>query len=221
MQKKYIGEGLNGRCYELENGEILKVFKIQRDIEELNRYKRFLEYKNDSVYFPYRFITNKKHIKGYISKKAPGKGLDDSLSLFDLEKISTHLIKLENDIALVSNGSIIMCDTHSENILYDGMKFSIIDVDEYFFYECPNNFDNTYPYERNISKIESAIYGVFCNELGKCNFKDKQKILNELKKYIFWNYGPSNQVLQYKMILERVFKENISSLDKVKEIAKK
>ena len=39
MQKKFIGEGLNGKCYELKTGEILKASDLSAilDIEKLKQ----------------------------------------------------------------------------------------------------------------------------------------------------------------------------------------
>ena len=222
MQKKYIGEGINGRCYEIENGEVLKVFKIKPGIEELKRYKSFLEYSNDSILFPYRFITTKKYIKAYVSKKAPGEKIYNCLGVYGLDKISKDLIKLEKDVLIISKGNIVMYDNHSENMLYDGNKFSVIDVDDYSFYDCPNNFDYTYPYDRNVLKIEGAIFEIFCNEIGKTNLsiKDKNKLFEEFRKYLFWNQEPSYQVFKYKNILEKFLNEKIYSLESVKKITK-
>lgn len=222
MQKKLIGEGINGKCYELETGEVLKRFKLKRDISELKKYKRFLEYENDSVFFPYKFFTDRKYINAYISKKAPGKQICNCLPLYSFNDISRDLFKLERDILLVSSGNILMCDNHSENMLYDGSKFSIIDVDEYFFYDT-TEMDKNYVYIRNITKIENAIFEVFCDYIDKCNLSsnDKFEILRSFRKYIFWDYGPSLQVLEYKNILENVLKEEVKVLDDVKKIIKR
>lgn len=223
MQKKFIGEGLNGKCYELKTGEILKIFKIPKEISEMKKYKAFLEYKNDSIIFPHKFITNGKYFTGYISKKASGMRMDNCLSLYNFNDISKNLIKLENDIYLLSSDNILMCDNRSENMFYDGQKFSVIDVDEYFFYDCPNEFDNSYCFSRNISKVENAIYEIFCNEISKCNLSinDKHKILSNFRKYIFWEYGPSIQILKYKKIIDDVLKDDVLSLENVKQITKK
>lgn len=223
MYKKFLGEGIYGKCYELKSGEVLKIFKIPRDIDDLKKYKRFLEYKNDSVLFPYRFNIEKRHIKSYICAKAPGDKIYNSLAQYDIFNISKHLFKLERDIGFISNGNIIMYDNHSENMFYDGVKFSVIDVDEYDFYDYVYKHDLAYVYDRNMSKIETCMYEIFCNEISKTELSnnDKHVIYDQFKKYIFWDCNPSSQILIYKNILEKFLNENITSLDSVKVLTKR
>ena len=75
MYKKFLGEGVSGKCYELADGSVLKIFKIPVDISESEKYDYFAKYQCDSILFPYKLKKTNKYIKGYITKKAPGEVL--------------------------------------------------------------------------------------------------------------------------------------------------
>lgn len=197
--KKYIGEGLNGICYELTSGEVLKLFKVSSDLEDIEKYKSFLKYKNNSILFPYEFLTKRNKFIGYISEKASGEALDKSILLYDFEQMYLSAKKLEQDIRHVSNGNIYMHDLHSKNIFYDGNEFNIIDTDAYNF----SHFDEETLYYINIKKIKRAILEALYDELFKKGFPNSNsKVYHELRKYCVWDYDISDAFLNFKNIIE-------------------
>ena len=129
--KKILGEGRMSRCYLLEDGNVLKLFKHTRNLYEMDNFKYFLQYSNDSFVFPFDFIYDSRNFYGYIMKKAPGKTLKQIFSKSTLTNLSNHSYKLERDIDFISSGGIFIYDFHDENVLYDGNKYSVIDPDEY------------------------------------------------------------------------------------------
>lgn len=208
-EKKYIGSGLFGDCYELTNGDILKIFKTPQSISNIKKYKLFQNYQNESFIFPYDFYIKRKKFLGYVSKKAPGKGLDESFKLYNLENLSKNLFKLDRDIMYISSGGIIMRDVHSDNVFYDGNKYSIIDTDAYKF--CGGDFDKESIYYDNIRKIKCAIFESIYE-----NFVDDKdsRLYHELRKYCIWNYNVGDALLSIGNKIEEY------NLDKDKFIKK-
>lgn len=207
--KKYIGSGLFGDCYELTNGDVLKIFKMPQSISNIKKYKLFQNYQNESIMFPYDFYVKHRKFLGYISKKAPGKGLDESLKLYNLEDLSKDLFKLDRDVMHISGGGIIMRDVHSDNVFYDGNKYSIIDTDAYKF--CDEDFDQVSIYYDNIRKVKSAIFESIYE-----NFViDKDtRLYHELRKYCIWNYdigeallNISNKIEEYNIDKDKFIKK--------------
>lgn len=129
--KSYLGAGYYGECYELANGRVLKIFKIPKRKQNLEKYYHFLEYRNETIIFPDEFITNLFHFQGHISDKAPGKNISDCIAQSSILLTAKALEKADSDIKVISDGGIIMSDIHPGNVFFDGHKISFFDVDEY------------------------------------------------------------------------------------------
>ena len=186
--KKLIGIGLTGTCYELSNGDVLKVFKIPRDISELKKYKLFSEYPNDSIVFPKEILSTKKKIYGHISDKAVGEVIETSFKAYDLNRISISTLKLDKDIAYISSGGIFMRDVHSHNMLYDGEKFNVIDTDEYYILK--DDYEKVY--YNNLRKIKLAFLDIIYEEHV---INKDYRVYYELRKYCMWDYNISEAMV--------------------------
>ena len=128
--KQFFDKGRLSKCYLLDDGNILKLFNQPKKLYEMDMFKYFLQYKNDSFIFPFEFIYDSRKFYGYIMPKAPGKTLFQVFSKSNLLDLSKHSYKLEEDIDFISDGGIALYDLHDKNVLYDENKYSVIDHDE-------------------------------------------------------------------------------------------
>ena len=106
--KEFFDKGGLSKCYLLEDGNILKLFKQPRKLYEMDNFKYFLKYSNDSFCFPFEFIYDSRKFYGYIMKRMPGKKLGEVFSASNLINLSKHSYKLEKDIDYVSSGGIVL-----------------------------------------------------------------------------------------------------------------
>ena len=184
--KKKIGSGLNGRCYELTNGDILKIFKIPKDISEIDKYKLFQKCQNESIIFPHDFYIKRNMFYGHISAKAPGQNVYTGLKFYSLDRILKSSLKLDRDVMYLSSEGIIMSDVHEENMFYDGDRFSIIDVDEYKLLN--GKFNQKRVYFSSIREIKVALLDVIYDDF----VSDKSIWLYyPLSDYCFCDYSIS------------------------------
>ena len=80
ITKKLLKDGKNSKCYLLQTGEVFKQFKPAISPNDVEKFKYFLNYKNESFFFPFEFLCDGKKFYGYISKRALGKTLSESFS---------------------------------------------------------------------------------------------------------------------------------------------
>lgn len=211
--KKKIGEGTTGICYELKTGEVVKLFKIPQSISEIEKYKKFLERENDSILFPYDFIIRGKKFLGYITKKASGEIIEKSLRKYSLERISLNSYKLDKDIMYVSEARILINDVHQENMFYDGNAFSIIDTDSFDM----SIYDVDDTYHKNIKRVKRAILEVIYEDISnKGIVLNKNKFYLELYKCVTWDYPLPDSILHFKECVEKYCGQKVDSLESVK-----
>lgn len=209
-----LGQGEFGICYLMENGYVLKKFNIPLPIVDLDKFKYFLKYKNDSIMFPVSFIYDDIYLYGHISKRAFGKRLVDTFSSSNLLDMSTHSIRLENNIKHISKGKIQMFDMHDENVLYDGKKFSVIDTDEYF------NMGSLYTV-KEVEKVNIGYYKNMIKELtisSLSKFKYNRFIIDKVHKYENLNMSGSEMIYKIKCDLDKYYKEDIKSIEDIGKV---
>ena len=215
--KIFLGEGTSGRCYEIKTGEVVKLFKFSRDIKEIEKYRQFSKFQNDSILFPYDFLVKNNKFIGYVTKKASGQILDYSLRVHSLESISRNSIKLEKDIKYISYNGVMMFDVHRENMFYDGYKFSIIDTDGF----DSSAYEEESTYLRNVNKVKRAIFEVIRDELvSKNNPVFQNELYLKMYKYVTWDYSISEMILLFRDILEKHYGESIDKLCDIKQLKK-
>lgn len=216
MDKKYIDRGATGVCYELSNGNVLKIFNKPKKISNLEKYKSFLDYKNHTVIFPHEFITSLSKFKGHISIRAEGVKLNsEDFKGYKINDMYKGLVVLEKDIEYVSNGGIKMIDNHSGNMFYDGKKFSVIDVDSYYISE---GLKDKVLYKNQI-RINEIFYEIFCDYID-FDIKNRDKVKSLLRKHIFWDLNVVETLYQFKSIIEEYYGNTIETISDIKKIIK-
>ena len=214
--KKFIGEGTYGKCYELSNGDILKVFKIPKDKYEIKKLESFSKIDTKTIIFPKELLILKNTLLGYSMRKAPGEKIYDNFKYYDLNKAALNTVNLEKDIIKISGMGIETYDIHPENIFYDGLNYSIIDTDEYEF--CEINTDDLEYF--NIKKISNAFIEVFIEELLNANFFcDKHyEFLSKLRFYKSKGYELNKLIIKLKNEIENYFNTEITTLSDIHKI---
>ena len=211
MKKKHFDEGRSGVCYELENGEVLKLFKRNKEAKELSKYEYFLNYLNDSIIFPQKFIIKRNQFRGYITKKVKGESFDKSLMIHNIDKLYNHTITLEKNIDFISQGKIKMRDVHANNVFYDGNKICIIDPDKYQVVSL-NSEDLFYI---NIKTIKELILELLYLKICKSEVSFKDSLYNELRKYVMNDYEINYMILEYKRILENYYQKEFTKFEDI------
>jgi len=212
--KKKFAVGRTAHLYLLEDGNILKLFKNTRDLYEIDRFKYMLNYDNDSFIFPFEFIYDSKKFYGYITKRALGKSLESVFSQSNLLDLSTHSLQLEKDIDYVSKGGIALYDFHDQNLLYDGKIFSAIDHDENGIYKTEE-----YAKEINHERHRIMIGKLFENNIEKQ--KNTNFILDKVTEYKYMDIRPSEMIIKLKEEMDKYYKEDINTVDEVRDIIRR
>lgn len=216
ISKKLLKKGTTAKCFLLQNGNVFKQFNTPLSISDVERFKYFFNFENESILFPFDFICDNKKFYGYITKKAFGETLSESFSSSNLEKISTHSIKTEKNIDLVSQGKILMHDLHSDNVIYDGNLVQIIDPDEYGIrdiYTVDEIKDTNFKYYRTL------ISNLFITNIG-IN-KNTQYIIDKINLYKYTGYRASEVIINIKYEMEKYTKETINTVDDFNSIIKR
>lgn len=206
--KKFLNKGTTGKCFLLKDGTVFKKFNSPLDLSELERFKYFLNYKNDNFLFPFDFIYDNKKFYGYITKRALGDTLQKTFKNSDLEKLSINCIKLEKNIDLISEGKIIMYDYHSENVMYDGNLIQVIDSDDYGitdFYTEDAVKERNYEYNR-IMMCNLCLTNIKLN-------KHTDYITDRIIRYKHSDVKVSEILVNIKEDIEKHYKENISTIN--------
>ena len=214
--KKYLGKGACAKCYVLEDGTVFKKFNSPLRISDIDRFRYFLQYKNESFLFPFEFIYDNKKFYGYINKKADGIILKKSFSSSNLENLSKNSINLERDINYISEGKIVIHDLNSENIMYDEKKLEVIDPDEYGirYGATIDDIKNI-----NLDKYRKRITNLFLVNLP--SNKNTKYIIDLINKHKYSDAKVSDIILDIKHNMESYYKENVESIDDVREIIKR
>lgn len=212
--KKFFDKGSLSKCYLLEDGNILKIFNKTKGLGEMDNFKYFLKYSNDSIVFPFEFIYDAKKFYGYIMKRMPGKKLREVFNTSILTDLSKYSYKLEKDIDFVSSVGITLYDLHDGNILYDGSKYTIIDPDEYSVTADPLKAKE---FNHRFHRI--LIGNLFLENIQ--NIEHIKLIRENIAKYKYTDVRPSEMIAQIKDDLEKYYKENIETIEDVNNIIRR
>lgn len=133
LKDKKIHRGFNGTCYITKDGEFFKLME-EPNMDTLEKLSKF---SSPHFLFPKRLVYD-KHGKliGYVREYVDGDTIANIPSEFNLDKYTSEIEKIENEIAVLTNYKLHIVDAGVNNILYtnDG-ELRIIDTD---FYE-PNS----------------------------------------------------------------------------------
>ena len=216
ISKKLLKKGTTAKCFLLQNGNIFKQFNNPLCISDVERFKYFLNFENESILFPFDFIYDNKKFYGYVTKRAFGQTLRESFSGSNLERLSTHSIKTEKNIDFVSQGKILMHDLHFDNVIYDGNLVQIIDPDEYGIrdiYTADEIKDINFKYYRTL------ISNLFITNIG-IN-KNTQYIIDKINFHKYTGYRASEVIINIKYEMEKYTKETINTVDDFNSIIKR
>ena len=213
-KKKFLAKGFMAKCYLLEDGNVLKIFNCQRSIDEMEMFKHFLKYDNDSFVFPFEFIYDSEKFYGYITKFVLGNTLEVEFPKSNLLNLSTNSIRLEKDIDFVSDGGIVLYDLHDQNVLYDGKKYSVIDHDENGIKEDISTVRRT---NRQMHRI--LIGNLFIENLRK--LERTKLITDKIQIYKFMKMPPSEMIVQIKSDMDKYYKEDVSTIEELKDIIRR
>ena len=212
--KTYFDEGSLSKCYLLDDGNVLKLFDEPRKLYEMDNFKYFLKYSNDSFCFPFEFIYNSRKFYGYIIKRMPGKKLKEFFHTSNLIHLYKNYFKLEKDMDFVSSGGIVLYDLHDENILYDGEKYSVVDPDENAVIS-----DALRAKEFNYRFHRILIGNLFLENIE--DIKHTKLIRDNITKYKYMFIRPSEMIFQVKDDMERYYKEKIETVEDVNNIIRR
>lgn len=212
--KKFLGKGNFSKCYLLDDGNVLKIFNKPKSLYEMDNFKYFIKYSNDSFVFPFEFIYDSRKFYGYIMREAPGKTLLQAFPKSNLLDLSKHSHKLERDIDYVSKGGIVLYDLHDENILYDGCKYTIIDPDE-------NGISRNVVLTREANNKGHRILlcNLFLDNIKK--LEHTQLIRENIERYKKTIIRPSDMIIQIKEDMENYYKEKVETVDDLKNIIRR
>lgn len=200
-----------GTLYLLDNDNILKIFKEPKRLHEIDKYKYMLKYINESFIFPFEFIYDSEKFYGYITKRATGKTLDLIFSQSNLIELSNNSKNFESNLDYVSKGGIILSDFHSSNMIYDGKKITAIDPDDNDIYRSISEATSTnqYYHKLEICKLFDANIE---------NNKHMKLVKDNISKYKYGKFRPSEIILKVKEDIEGITKEEINTIDDVNNI---
>jgi len=215
-KKEFIGRGVTGKCYRIDNGSILKIFHKPKGLYQLEKYHNFLKFKNESIYFPHEFIYDDDYFYGHLTKEVPGVELNKCFSSSNLEQLSKSSQTLESTILKISKGKITMYDLHQDNIKYDGNKLGVYDVDNYDINLSDNTRIERKTIHRNFSEYRIIFGDLFQDNIP--NQPNTEIIYNLIRKYKFSDIKVSDMITELKEYMEKYFKQTISSVDDVKSI---
>lgn len=215
ITKKLLNDGKNSKCYLLQTGEVFKQFKPAISPRDVEKFKYFLNYKNESFFFPFEFLCDGKEFYGYISKRALGQTLNESFSSVNLEKLSTHSIKVEENIRHISEGGILIEDLHGKNAIYDGESIKIIDTDDYKIVDD----DIEKIKQKNLNAYKTMICNLFVSSLGLN--KHTQNIIDKINLYRYMRITASETIIKIKNEMEKCAKENVETVDDFNRIIRK
>ena len=216
LTKKPLNRGTTAKCFILKSGNVFKEFNNPLDISDVERFKYFLNYKNESFLFPFEFVCNNNKFYGYVTKKALGQTLEESFAYSNLEKLSAHLKKLEKNINYVSEGKIVMHDLHSNNIIYDGKLLQVIDPDEYAIRDF-ESVDNIKTINFKYNRI--MVSNLFITNIGLN--KNTEYILDKINSYKYSEVKASEFIIWIKEDMEKHYKETINTIDDFNNIVKR
>lgn len=213
---KMLGKGNSSKCFTIQNGDVFKKFNNPLDVIQIEMFKYFSNYENESFLFPFEFVYDDKKFYGYITKRFKGETLEKLFPSCNLENLSTHSIKLENNIDYISEGKIVMHDFHSENIMYDKKLLQVIDPDEY-------GIRDFYSF-KEIKDINFNYYRTMIGKLFLSNIafsKNTKYIIDRVNEYRVCDIKVSEMILKIKEDIEKYYKEKIDTIEDFNTIIRK
>ena len=206
---KYLGSGIEGSCYLLDDGITIKVLFEERTSEDCLKFK---DIENPSFVFARNAGFINGNIVALFTEYVEGNSLVKHIpSEQKIITLGEQLQELVNDIKSLSDLNITVKDFHCDNIIYDNEKFTIIDTDGY---TCDDKNNE----KSNIREIMTKIYGTLLFQIIR---------YEEIRRE-FISYGKIELLenpLHYSQKLTKLIcdltEENIETVDDANKVLKK
>ena len=180
--KKFIGAGTTAKCYKLNDGSVLKLFKnnydaylvLNKDLfsKDMNK---FTKISNNTFKGPNKLVMDNNKLVGYIYPYVNGKTINKLNKNTKIRNIFRNYYQIINDVKDITDKSFYLFDSNYENIIYDNYSIHIIDLDKCWFYENGNK--NTL-LSYNSKDVFTNIVGGFFNKKYFEDIEFKDNILN-------------------------------------------
>lgn len=215
-KKTFLDKGQYGKCYILENGKVLKLYNTPKILSEINKFKYFLQYKNNSFLFPIDFVYDKELFHGYICNKSMGNNIKKVFSKIKFNKLAKTAKTLEKDINFISDGKILIDDFNPSNVLYDNKKIEVIDYD---FYNIRNDLDKNKLKKHNLEELRGLISTLFIDEL--ITNEETRTIVDKIIECENSDNNIDEMIFEIKNVIGSHYKENINSIEELNEILRR
>ena len=205
---KILGSGIEGTCYLLDIGLVMKVlFKEVNLSNEL----QFKDINNSSFIFTKNIGLIDGKVKSLYMDYAEGCNLKKHIPVEQkITTIGEQLQVLVDDIKEISKLGILVRDFHSENVIYNN-NFKIIDTNNYTIED--KNTEST-----NIREIMTSIYGSFLYQIIRYE-EIKREFRNYGKLELFEN--PLKYSEQLKELICNLTDENIETVNEANKVLQK
>ena len=150
-----IGYGRTAFCYRLPDNRVLKLYvETYSKQDYFNKYNDMLEHldllhiiSNDSFIGPDEVLMRDNKVVGYIYPYIDGTTIKTMRNKTRLSDLYCNFNKLIEDTVKVGNHQFMLIDVHNENILFDGSRYYVIDLDQ-----GKLSVDDTNPIQRSITQ---------------------------------------------------------------------
>lgn len=172
LTNNYLGEGLTGICYKVDN-KVFKKFKMIPRFPGLVKQLSMIH--SDSFVFPNEFVYlneyDIKYLQGYLMSYIDGVSLKNINEIVNMKELCITLDNLEKEIkSLTEKDGLLIKDLHTENMLFTkDNKFKIIDTDLCVI----NPYDTVYNYRENMKELGNCILPVLMGNSDITNSKVK------------------------------------------------
>lgn len=134
---RFVGFGKTAVCYRISNGRLLKLYLNTFYTEQLFKNRDMMEHlellnsvSNDSFIGPEEILVKDGKIVGYIYPFIKARTLQNIPLSTKLSQLQNNFNKLIEDTIEISEKRFELIDVHNKNILFDGNKYYVIDLDE-------------------------------------------------------------------------------------------
>ena len=173
LKGKKLYSGRNGTCYLTNNESVFKAIDSPNE-EALSK---LTKYDSAHFVFPKTLVYSKNgKLLGYIMDYVDGKTIKNIDDGFSLDKYTEEIVRIENEIATLTNYKLHIVDCGVNNIMVSSdEKIRIIDTD---FYETNSSLKNLY--QVNMTNFNySIMYPI--HDLAYHDFTSEQ--LNKYSMY--------------------------------------
>lgn len=204
--KIFNNEGSTSIIYSNNDQLLLKIFYNYKDVFFEERLEKMAKLNISHFAMPIENIYLKNRLIGYIMYKKNGVTFQKLNLNILIDDLLSGLLKLEDDLKILSINNIRILDLHDGNILFDNIKkeINIIDTDEY---GTLYTYDDLY--NVNIKGITTLLLDYL--DLKKYNFNSNN--IDSIKTLVA-------NIKQLIYILEEINKKEISRVGDIKALSK-